>query len=63
MNRAELQQHPAYQALNPEEQRAIDQRLETWHLDAPAVAATTGGVAELDVGDLRFWLTTTEKRP
>ena len=63
MNRAELQQHPAYQALNPEEQRAIDKRLETWHLDAPAVAATTGGVAELDVGDLRFWLATTEKRP
>src|SRR5690606_32608405 len=33
------------------------------HLDAPAVAATTGTMAELEVGDLRFWLASTKHRP
>ena len=63
MKREQLQQHPAYAALTPEEQAAIDERLEGWHLDASAVAATTGGVAELDASDLRFWLASTARRP
>lgn len=63
MNRAELQQHPAYQALTPEERAAIDERLKGWHLDATAVAATTGGIDELDASDLRFWLASTTRRP
>jgi FAD/FMN-containing dehydrogenase len=63
MTKVELQQHPAYQALTPEERAAVDERLKGWHLDAPAVAATTGGIDELDASDLRFWLETTAKRP
>lgn len=63
MKRDQLRQHPAYAALSSEEQAAIDERLEGWHLDAPAVAATTGGVAELDASDLRFWLASTARRP
>jgi L-gulonolactone oxidase len=63
MKREQLQQHPAYAALTAEEQAAIDERLEGWHLDAPAVAATTGGVLELDPSDLRFWLASTARRP
>ena len=63
MKREQLQQHPAYATLTPEEQAAIDERLEGWHLDASAVAATTGGVAELDASDLRFWLASTARRP
>ncbi|MFV8751606.1 D-arabinono-1,4-lactone oxidase [Nannocystaceae bacterium ST9] len=63
MTKAELQQHPAYLALTPEERAAVDERLKGWHLDAPAVAATTGGIDELDAGDLRFWLATTARRP
>jgi FAD/FMN-containing dehydrogenase len=63
MKREQLREHPAYLALTPDEQAAIDERLEHWHLDAPAVAATTGGVVELDVGDLRFWLASTAQRP
>ncbi|KIG16892.1 putative oxidoreductase [Enhygromyxa salina] len=63
MKRDQLRQHPAYAALTPEEQAAIDERLEGWHLDALAVAAATGGVAELDPSDLRFWLASTARRP
>lgn len=63
MTKAELQTHPAYLALTEEERAAVDARLKDWHLDAPAVAATTGSLDQLDAGDLRFWLATTEKRP
>lgn len=63
MKLEQLRQHPAYLALTPDEQAAVDQRLEARHLDAPAVAATTGELAELDVGDLRFWLASTKRRP
>ena len=59
----ELEKHPAYQALTPTEQREIDERLQTWHLDAAAVAATTGAVFELEASDLRFWLSSTRERP
>ncbi len=63
MTKAELQQHPAYLALTPEERAAVDERLKGWHLDATAVAATTGGIDQLDAGDLRYWLASTARRP
>jgi len=63
MNIEQLHAHPAYLTLTAEEQAAVDGRLATWHLDAPAVAATTGGLIELDASDLRFWLASTKHRP
>ncbi|HVH98411.1 MAG TPA: D-arabinono-1,4-lactone oxidase [Enhygromyxa sp.] len=63
MKLEQLRQHPAYLALTPDERAAVDERLQARHLDAPAVAATTGEMAELDVGDLRFWLASTKQRP
>lgn len=63
MKLEQLRQHPAYLALTPDEQAAVDERLQARHLDAPAVAATSGEMTELDVGDLRFWLASTKNRP
>lgn len=63
MKLEQLRQHPAYLALTPDEQAAVDERLQARHLDAPAVAATTGAMAELEVGDLRFWLASSKHRP
>jgi FAD/FMN-containing dehydrogenase len=63
MNKAELALHPAYQALTDEERAAVDERLKGWHLDATAVAATTGSIDDLDASDLRFWLASTANRP
>jgi len=63
MKREELERHPAYLALSPDEQAEIDERLADWYLDAALVAATTGGVNELEAEDLRFWLATTRRRP
>ncbi len=63
MNRDQLQQHPAYQALTPEERAEIDERLGEWQLDVAAVGALTGGIADLDPSDLRFWLASTARRP
>jgi FAD/FMN-containing dehydrogenase len=63
MKLEQLREHPAYLALTPDERTAVDERLQARHLDAPAVAATTGELADLDVGDLRFWLASTQHRP
>ena len=63
MKREQLQQHPAYQALTPEEQAMVDDRLGEWQLDVPEVAALTGGLEELDPSDLRFWLASSALRP
>ncbi|MCA9680675.1 MAG: hypothetical protein KC457_00650, partial [Myxococcales bacterium] len=59
----ELKQHPAYQALSADERAAVDARLQDWHLDDEAVAATTGGLDQLEAADLRFWLESTASRP
>ena len=58
-----LRNHPAYQSLTAPEREQIDNRLANWQLDVSAVAATTGGLAQLDASDLRFWLASTAKRP
>lgn len=63
MNKDELHKHPAFRALSADEQNAVDQRLETWHLDIKAIAATTGALTELEPSDLRFWLASTHDRP
>jgi FAD/FMN-containing dehydrogenase len=63
MKREQLQQHPAYLALTPEERAAVDERLGVWQLDTEAAAALTGGLAELEASDLRFWLASTAARP
>jgi FAD/FMN-containing dehydrogenase len=63
MNLAQLQQHPAYLALTPEERAAVDERVGGWQLDTEAAAAMTGGLTELDASDLRFWLASTAARP
>src|SRR5690606_22320361 len=63
MKLEQLRQHSAYLALTPDEQAAVDERLVSRHLDVPAVAATTGGVVDLEAADLRFWLASTRRRP
>lgn len=63
MTREQLQQHPAYLALTSDERAAIDDRLGAWQLDTDAIAAMTGGLAELEASDLRFWLASTATRP
>src|SRR5690606_10908855 len=63
MKLEQLRQHSAYLALTPDEQAAVDERLEARHLDLLAVAATTGGLVELEPCDLRFWLASTRRRP
>jgi FAD/FMN-containing dehydrogenase len=63
MESEQLRRHPAYLALTPDERAAVDERLGRWQLDAAAVAATTGGLAELEADDLRFWLASTASRP
>ncbi|NVB37770.1 FAD-binding protein [Pseudenhygromyxa sp. WMMC2535] len=63
MDHDELRRLPAYQSLTATEQAAVDARLTGWHLDSSAVAASTGGVHELEASDLRFWLASTQTRP
>lgn len=59
MTLAALKQHPAFLALSPSEQAAVEARLRGAQLDALAVATRTGDLAELEAADLRFWLAST----
>ena len=56
MTRDQLRLHPAYRALSPDEQRAVDARIQGYHLDVVEVAAGTGRWDQLEASDLRRWL-------
>lgn len=56
MTRDQLRLHPAYRALSPAEQRAVDARIQNYHLDVVEVAAGAGRWDQLEASDLRRWL-------
>ena len=56
MTRDQLRLHPAYRALTPDEQRAVDARVQNYHLDVVEVGAGAGRWDQLEVEDLRRWL-------
>ncbi len=63
MKQADLEQHPAYLALDPEERADLDARLRAGTLDVVAIAALAGDDGTLEPEDLRAWLRHASARP